>query len=146
MIDSPKTTVYQKDKGMYDFISSTDKNSIYIGYVNRLDIANIGQRAVLMGNGFPFNESYFKEYQNRKELLFGNREQIDKIEGSWEGEKVATFFRGKAPIDFINISNKYKLDYVVIESKYSDAFNKYIPQFENKKVKIYKISDFKEKK
>ena len=145
MIDSPQTTAYQKDKNMYDFISSTNKESVYTGYVKRLDISNIGQRAILMGNGFPFNESYFKEYQNRKELLFGNREQIDKIKGSWEGDKVAKFFRAKKPIDFVNISNKYRLDYVVIESSYAENFNNYKPSFENKKVKIYKISNFKEK-
>jgi len=146
MINSPQADIYAKDKEMYLFIEKTDKNAVFAGYIKRLDIANIGQRAVLIGNGFPFNESYFKEYQDRKELIFGNIKAVNQIEGKWIGEKVANYFRTKQPQDFIDISKKYKLDYIVIESKYSSNFKDYIPKFENNKVKIYKVSDFKEKK
>jgi len=147
MIDSPKMDISQKDKDIYQFIKNTPKDSVYaVCFGNfQLDIPNIAKRAVVAGNGFPFNESYLKEYMDRKELLYGNREKIDKIQGTWEGDKIAKYFRKLKPKDFIKISNKYKLDYVVIESNYSLNFNKYKPKFENKKVKIYKTSDFKEK-
>jgi hypothetical protein len=144
--DSPKENIYSKNKDFYEFMETTEKDSVFAVYFGNLkiDIPNIAQRAVLVGNGFPFNEAYFKEYQDRKKLLYGSREDLDKIEGSWEGEKIAKFFRTKKPKDFVEISKKYRLDYVVIEAEYSSNFQKYKPKFENQKVKIYKISDFKE--
>lgn len=148
MIDSPMKVLKGIDKDIYSFIETTNTNSVYAVYFGnfKLDIPNIGHRAVLAGNGFPFNEAYFLEYQERKELLYGNRIEIDKIKGKWVGEKISKFFRNLKPIDFLNISKKYKLDYVVVESNHSSNFKRYYPKFKNSKVKIYKISDFKEKK
>ena len=148
MINTPQKDIFTKDKNMYSFIETTDKNCVFAAYHGnyRLDIPNIAKRAIFSGNGFPFNESYFKKYQSRKELMSGTRKDIDKIEGSWEGEKVNNFFRTKRPKDFLKISQKYKLDYIVIENEYSSNFKNYSPNFENNKVKIYKISDFKEHK
>jgi len=135
-VDNPKEFIYQKDKDMYEFIDTTGKDSVFAVYFGnfKLDIPNIGKRAVFVGNGFPFNETYFKEYQKRKSLLYGNREQIDKIEGNWVGEKIAKFFRQKTPDYFVNISKKYKLDYVVVEKNFSSNFKGFSPKFENEKV------------
>ena len=147
MINSPQADIYAKDKEMYLFIEKTDKDAVFAVYFGnfKLDIPNIGKRAVLTGNGFPFNENYFKEYQKRKSLLYGDKEHLDKTEGRWIGEKMAKFFRQKSPSDFVDISKKYKLDYSVIESKYSSNFKDYMPRFENGNIKIYKVSDFKGK-
>jgi hypothetical protein len=146
-VDSPKEDLYNKDKDIYKFIESTPKNAIYaVSYPGnfRFNIPNIANRAVVAGNGFPFNELYFNEYQERKERIYGNREQLDKIEGSGEDEKISKFFRKLKPKDFIDISLKFKLDYIVIETEYAQSFDDYKTVFENKKVKIYKIVDLKE--
>jgi hypothetical protein len=148
MIDSPKEVLYKKDEDIYKFLETTPKDSVYAIYFGnfKLDVPNIGHRAVLSGNGFPFNESYFREYQQRKESLYGNKDKREKIDGKWIGEKMSKFFRKLKPKDFMDIAKKYKLDYVLIESDYSSNFKTHKPKFENKKVKIYKVSDFKEKK
>ncbi|NQV78124.1 MAG: hypothetical protein HQ490_07190 [Lutibacter sp.] len=88
---------------------------------------------------------YFNEYQKRKESLYGNSKQIDYFEGEWVGEKMSKFYRQLTPIQFLDISDLYKLDYVVIESEFSESFSEYKPRFENNRVKIYKINDVKEK-
>lgn len=148
LIDSPKDNLILKDKEMYQFIKSTNMDSVFASNHGKhvLDIPNIGQRAVFSGNGFPFNESHFKEYQNRKALLYGNIEQLNRIKGKWIGEKIAKFFRQKTPSDFIDISKKYKLDYVVIEKSFSNNFKDFNPKFENKNLKIYKVSDLRGEK
>jgi len=144
MIDSPRKDIYLQDKEMYKFIEKTEKDSVFTSCIWKLqlNIPNIGKRAVFVGNGFPFNETYFKEHQKRKSLLYGSKEYLNKIKGKGIAEKMNNFFRQKSPNDFLNISKKYKLDYVVIESQYSSKFKDYIPRFENDKIKIYKVSDF----
>ncbi|MEA2018133.1 MAG: hypothetical protein U9N59_06765 [Campylobacterota bacterium] len=146
MINSPQKDIYKKDKEMFQFLETTNKNSVFVSYAKKLDISNIGKRAVFIGNGFPFNETYLKEYQERKELVFGKINDVNKLDGQWIGEKVVNYFRKKRPQDFLKIAKKYKLDYVVVESKYSSNFVAFRPKFENNEVKIYKISDFKEKR
>jgi hypothetical protein len=148
MINSPQKDIYEKDKDMYNFISTTEKESVFGAYFGnyKLDIPNIGERAIFSGNGFPFNESYLTEYQKRKELFFGTHKELDNFQGKWIGEKSSKFFRTKSPKYFFEISKKYKLDYIVIEKEYSLLYDAYKPRFENEKVKIYKISDFKENK
>jgi len=147
-IDSPKESIYQQDKELYTFISGTNEDCVFAAYYSnyRFNIPNIAKRAVFVGNGFPFNESYFVEYQQRNELLYGNRKQIDNFKGEWVGEKMSKFYRQIKPNEFLRMSNKYKLDYVLIEREFSSNFSDYKPRFQNRKLKIYKINDFKEKK
>ncbi len=136
MIDRPEEDIYNKDKDVYDFVKHTEKNSVFAVYSGEFNIyiPNIGRRAVFVSRGLPFHESYFKEYQDRRSLLYGSRKNTLK-----------SFFRRLSPGNFLNISEEYKLNYVVIESNYSSSFSEYKPIFANKKIKIYKISDFKEK-
>lgn len=145
-IDSPKNEIYNKNIELYKFLETTPKDSVFGVYFGelKLDIPNIANRAVFIGNGFPFNEDYFIEYNDRNILMYGSRIDRDKLSGKWEGEKVANFFRNLTPLDFLKISQQYRLDYVVIESEFSSKFAKYNPIFQNEKLQIYKVEDFKE--
>jgi len=60
------------------------------------------------------------------------------------GEKIAKFFTQKTLSEFVNISKKYKLDYVVVEKNFSSNLKGFSPKFENKKIKIYQVNDFKD--
>lgn len=148
MIDNPKKDTYEKNIDVFKFLETTPKDSVFAVYFGqyKLDVPNIAHRAVFVGNGFPFNESYFLEYQDRTKLIYGSRKERDAIEGTWEGDKVAKFFRTLKPLDFAQISKKYQLDYIVIESQFSSNFKDYNPVFENEQIKIYKVEDFKETK
>ena len=148
MIDNPKKDTYEKNIDVFNFLETTPKDSVFAVYFGqyKLDVPNIAHRAVFVGNGFPFNESYFLEYQDRNQLIYGSRKDRDAIEGAWEGDKVAKFFITLKPFDFIQISKKYQLDYVMIESQFSSNFKGYNPVFGNEQIKIYKVEDFKETK
>ena len=65
------------------------------------------------------------------------------MEGNWEGVKMANFFRQKTPEYFWTLSKEWKMDYLVIESEFSTNFSSFSPIFQNSKVKIYRINDFK---
>ena len=144
-IDSPKKDLFENDKDMYEFITRTNEESVFVVFFGnyQTDIPIVSNRAVFTGNGFPFNESYFEEHQRRRELVLGSRDQIDKMEGNWEGVKMANFFRQKTPEYFWTLSKEWKMDYLVIESEFSTNFSSFSPIFQNSKVKIYRINDFK---
>jgi hypothetical protein len=145
LIDNPKENIYIKNKKIYKFIQTTSPDSVFA--TDTSDNLNVDlqtmKRAVFFPSGFPFNEKYFREYYIRNKLLYGTRDtRIDNILNTRYGLDV--FFRKLKPNDFLNASKQYKLDYIIIKNKYSENFKKFEPVFKNKKVKIYKISDFKE--
>lgn len=132
-IDLPEEDIYKKDKSMFNFIKHTEKDSVFAVYPGEFNvsISNIGRRAVFSSRGFPFNESYFKEYSDRRKLLYGLT------------KKSSAYFRSLLPENFLSMSEIYKLNYVVVESDFSSAFENFKHIFSNEKVKIYKVSEFK---
>ena len=99
-------------------------------------------RAIFIGNGFPFNEKYFQEFDKRKNLLFGNYEQRKTITESASAGKEAAFYRSLKPANILDISQNYQLDYVIIETEHSSSFSMFKPEFENADYKIFKVSNF----
>jgi hypothetical protein len=80
------------------------------------------RRAIFFGNGFPFSESSFLEWLNRKAYVFGLDAQTRQLPGSWIGEKYANHYRRLRPADFVRMSTSYKLDYVVVETGHLQYF------------------------
>lgn len=144
LIDNPKKNIISNNIDLYHFLEFTPKNAVFGVFFGEymVDIPNIGHRAVFIGNGFPFNESFFLEFQRKTNLLYGSRKARDSMGGSWEGEKSANFYRNLKPNDFIKISKNYRLDFVIIETKFSKNFKNFTPVFENSKIKIYKVFNF----
>ncbi|CAA6814211.1 MAG: Unknown protein [uncultured Campylobacterales bacterium] len=130
-LDDYKKGVHGKNIAIHRFVSTTDEKSVFASFLGDLtkDIPNIYDRAIFIGNGFPFSESFFQEYEMRRELLYGDT-----------GNE---FYRSIKPKDFLNIAKRYRLDYIIIELQYSKQFEGNTPVFENKKIKIYKINDLK---
>lgn len=139
-MDTPTENLYAKHKDAFEFLTTTPKDAVFSGAYSDFShaIQNIGSRAVFVTNSFPFNEGHFKEHLERTSLLFG-----DSIhENRMKGISINDYYRKLTPIDFLEVSGKKQLDYVVIEKEFSSGFLEYRPRFENKDMCIYKVSDF----
>lgn len=134
-----------KKGSLYEWvIKNTPGNSVFMANHNfdfNTNIPIVTKRAIFTGNGFPFSPSAFKEHIKRSQLVFGSREQIESLPGSWIGEKYSNFYRSLSPDDFLKISSKYKLDYIIIEKKYSDKFKKsnFSMVYENSEILVFNI-------
>lgn len=100
----------------------------------------ITNRAIFIGNGFPFSEKYMQEYAERHSMVYGGSAAIKGFPGSWAGEKYANFYRSLAPEDFINIERVFPLNWVVIESSYSDKFEDCKSSLTSNKYKIFSLN------
>lgn len=96
------------------------------------------------GNGFPFSQSSFMEYEKRKALLYGNNDAIMKMSGSWIGEKYANFYRSLTPSSFVNISEEYQLNLVVVDAKYSEAFRGCNAEYISNKYKVFDMASLRQ--
>jgi hypothetical protein len=96
-------------------------------------------RAIFFGNGFIFSEKYFKEWEERKVLVWGRQAETANLPGKWIGEKYANHYRSLLPKDFLEIAKKYKIDWVVIETDYSKNFSDCKTDFYSQKYKVYSL-------
>lgn len=144
-IDNPKKDFLNDHIGLKKFINSTDRNSIFVVYPTssfKFYFQYALNRSVFNGIGFPFNEKYFEEFQDRKNLTYGSFEEIQKLNGDWIGEKHQMFFRNITPRGFSLLSDKYKVDYIIIEKNHSQNFKDFTPLFSNEEIEIYRIDQF----
>lgn len=96
-------------------------------------------RAIFFGNGFPFNEMNFLEWEDRNSFVNGSSSVIAKIPGSWIGAKYATHYRSLTPSDFLEESKKHKIDWVVVEADYAQDFSECRADFESSQYRAYSI-------
>ena len=132
---------YQGDKRFFDFIKTTNKNSVFISNRNKdnIDIPILCERAIFIGNGFPFSERFFKEYKYRSNLVYG---LMKKTSEHIDEDKVR-FFESRKPYYFRWISKKRKLDYVIIENTKASNFINIKPIFKDDLVSVYDLKSFK---
>lgn len=135
-IDNPIETNYLKRKDFYDFVSNTPEDAIFSTYATKLsaDLRIVGRRGVLVGLEFPFTENAIAEFSNRFAMLYGSRQQ--PINGTY-------FYRNMKTEDFIAISKKYQLDYIVTENKFSTNFGANIPVWKNSEHRIYAVKNLR---
>lgn len=136
-----------EDKDLFRFVTAnTGKSDVFILPVNqiRIFLPLKTNRAVFLGNGFPFTEKYLKEYEHRHALINGSREQLKHISGTWIGERFGKFYQNLSPADFIRLSENYKSDWVVVESAHSQLFDKFQSEYASKSYKVFSIKKLKE--
>jgi hypothetical protein len=140
-IDSPKERLYLKNKKLFDFVSKTKPNSIFSLPPSELnfEFSYISKRATIHGIGFPFNQDYIKEYTKRKTSLFGNKHQLDSIEGSWIGEKQSVFYGSLTSNQIKYITEKYGIDFIVFYKKYLKNSKQLDLVFETEELAIYSL-------
>lgn len=135
-LDSPQENRYQNRKAYYDFVQSTAKDAIFATYSQPLntDMRLVGKRGVFVGDEFPFAEQYIGEYGERRRLMYGSRH--DEHRGT-------AFYRSLKPADFVAISKKYQLDYIVIETRFKTQFVEQEPVWENHRHSIYRVENLR---
>lgn len=148
--DNPFQKIRNEDKNFYSWIeNNTNSKQTFVSNLHELivNLPLVSNRSIFTGNGFPFREDDFEMYDDKRFLVFGSPEDWKKNDdGAWDGIKINNFYRSLGPADFVKVSLRYPLDYVIIEKNFSDKFYKYSPVFENDNIKIYRITDLKIKK
>lgn len=135
-LDNPKETNYNNIRPYYDFIRSTAEDAIFATYSAPLstDMRIIGRRGVFIGDEFPFTEQYIAEYGARYKILYGSRqEEFNGLD----------FYRSLKPKDFIEISKKRQLNYILIENAFDKEFEKNKPVWKNRKHSIYRVKNLR---
>ena len=51
------------------------------------------------------------------------------------------FYRTLKPVDFIEISKKYQLNYILIESRFNSAFENEKPVWKNQRHSLYRLKN-----
>tara|TARA_R110000868_G_scaffold125290_1_gene331137 strand:- start:8640 stop:10214 length:1575 start_codon:yes stop_codon:yes gene_type:complete len=133
-IDNPKETNYNNRKEYYDFIRSTPKDAVFITYsrVLNTDMRIIGERGVFISDEFPFAEQHIAEYGKRWKMIYGSRQDESQRKN---------FYRTLKPVDFIEISKKYQLNYILIESRFNSAFENEKPVWKNQRHSLYRLKN-----
>ena len=141
-IDSPKERLYLKNKKLYEFVSKTKSNSIFSLPPSELnfEFSYISNRATVHGIGFPFNQDFINEYNERKAHFFGNKHQLDSIEGSWIGEKQSVFYGSLTSNQIKYIKEKYDLDFIVFYKKYLKNSIQLDLVFETEELAVYSLN------
>ena len=133
-IDNPKEISYNNRKDFYDFVQSTPKASIFMTYYApyNTDMRLIGRRGVFVSDEFPFAEPTILEYIDRYRMMYGIRNNepfgID-------------YYRRLRPKDFIEISKKYPLDYILIDNSFNSEFKGNIPVWNDNRNSIYEVKN-----
>jgi hypothetical protein len=133
--------------GLFEFVKKKSEPSDVFSLPHGSPVAFlplVTGRAVFIGNGFPFSQSSFMEYEKRKTLLYGNNDAIMKISGSWIGEKYANFYRSLTPSSFVSISEEYQLNLVVVDAKYSEAFRGCNAEYISNEYKVFDMASLRQ--
>lgn len=149
--DDPIARLRSENDDFYAWVDkNTDAGSVFIAADSGLcvDLALVGRRAVFAGFGFPFREDFFAEHTERHELVYGTPGELAHFAGKSRGERSGKFFRALTPRDFVQIADKYRLDYVIVELPVDpmtlpEILASVPPRFTGKKFLVYAIDDWK---
>jgi hypothetical protein len=136
-IDNPREVHYNNRKAYYDFVQSTPKDAIFTTYSRTLntDMRIIGRRGVFISDEFPFTEEFIVEYTERRKSMYGSLQK---------DSNGIDFYRELRPKDFIEISKKYQLDYILIENGFETEFANNTPVWKNNKHSLYSVKRLRE--
>jgi hypothetical protein len=98
------------------------------------------ERAVFHGNGFPFSEKYFSEWDARNALVNGRSSAVAAYSGSWIGDKYARHYRSLKQADFLSAASAYRLDWVVVETAHAGSFAGCKAEFSSAKYRAYSLA------
>ena len=143
-IDNPHERLKGSEGDFFDWISkNTSEHSVFLVPFGDLTqtMPFAGQRAIFAGEGFPFSEESFIEYKLRETFAFGSFEERTKLGGGWVGEKMSRAFRSRTPLEVVDMSKKFRIDYIVRENKFLGDFANFPPRFQNASLSVFKVTD-----
>ena len=135
----------EKSIGVVNYAKQKTDESVWLipFNISRAEFPFFTNKAVFIGNGFPFNEKYLEEWGMRNGLVNGNNEDITKLPGSWIGEQWSNFYRNLGPKDIYNIGSIFRLDYFVVERNFESNFKMCNFIYSDEYYKIITFSDIK---
>ena len=136
----------KSDRSLLDWIEyETPTTSVFLAPHRgglRVAIPVLTNRSNFYGNGFPFNTSCFAEYERRRLLIDGSREQHDRLPGSWSGAKIQRFFEQKGAEEYRQIMRDEKIDYVIVTNQHAKkSFDDFDSSFESDQYSVFHIDD-----
>ena len=128
-------------------VNNTKSDDIIASFDKNLEISINAERSTFISPVFTFNEDYIKEYCERKKLLFGTHKDYEHLEFnfSYHEQGPRVFYHLIQPLDFIEISKKYKLDLLILENKLiSSSYDKIKRAYSDDKYSIFRLKDLKQ--
>lgn len=146
--DSPVTDFTNKHEGLVSWIKQNTNHDDVFAVPPSFPPTHMPlvlRRAVFIGNGFPFTEDGFVEHNERKALIYGLEEvKKNRYPDTPLLEQTPRFYRELTPHDLTLAANKYRLDYVIIETAYADTFSSYHPRYGDDHYQLYSVKDLYE--
>lgn len=100
-------------------------------------------RGVFFGNGFPFTEDHFLEYDRRLSLVDGDSDSLAAVPGSWIGQKYSRFYDAHDPADFLSMAASARLDWVVVNRRATMGFDSCETAFTSQKYRVFNVDSLK---
>ena len=77
-VDTPKKRIYEKNIRFWSWLDDTPSDAVFTvpHGILMFQLGLVGKRSVFIGNGFPFSEKYFLEYEERYSALYGTYGEI----------------------------------------------------------------------
>ncbi|MDX2083964.1 MAG: hypothetical protein SFZ03_01070 [Candidatus Melainabacteria bacterium] len=146
--DKPLETIRSEKANFYQWLETqTEPKAVIAAPYSFLNsyIPMLAKRSTFLGHGFPFHEDFFNEQDDRQNLLFGvyRFKQQGKIDRP-SVDRMVSYYRMQTPKDFIRISQRYPLHYVVVEISFlPKAFQSCSVSFQDSDHAIYSITALK---
>ena len=115
-IDTPKKRIYEKNVRFWSWLEDTPSDAVFAvpHEILMFQLGLVGKRSVFVGNGFPFSEKYFLEYEERYSALYGTYGEIGTHSyRSIVGLKENSIYHSRNMNHFLCLSKKFRLDYVI---------------------------------
>lgn len=140
-IDNYESRVTSKYPEIYQWIEkNTSPDDVFAAPPEfmPIDLILVAERAVFYSNTFPFTENVFEENTRRKNLIYGSYvEQKSLVSEILNGS--SAYYRTLTPQDFYLISKEYQLDYILIETDFSENFKGFRPEISDNGWNVYQI-------
>ncbi len=127
------------------WVATTPKDAVFATNVfdHNIYLPLAAERAIFTGNGFPFREDQFTEFNARRSQLYGTPTDWSTMEGASDTIKMSQYYRNLTPADFVAISNRYPLQYVIIERNWDQEFLDFASVFSDETIAVYDINSLK---
>lgn len=138
----PLTSLRASHLALYEFVESTAPDSLFLIYHGDLlnELPLVTGRGVAIGDGFPFNESYYQEYATRRCAVFGCGPELWRRPGTWIGEKYLAHYRSLRKEDFLQLREQYGVRYAIVESAQDQAFTGAAPVFQDSENRVFDLA------
>ena len=143
--DDPVAENMKQYSKLSEWVRRQDENAIFAAPFGSLTqvLPLFYRRGLEAGHAFPFNEDSMLEFCIRDQYLYGSASERAAYRGPWIGQSMANVYRSRKLENFIYFSDKYRLDFVILEHEYNKDLSNIRPLFSGDGFDIYSIKEMK---